>query len=185
VAPSLIVVGGVIASGKSSVAERLGAEMGAPVLESDRTRKAMLGVEPLRHLHEPAWSGSYDPSLTQRVYEELFRRAGVVLASGRTAILDASFRSAAHRAAARRLALRHRVPFRFLECQAPRDVCLERLARREREGSVSDGRRAIFDDFCARYEPVQELAAAEHLQVDTTRPLESTLDDLGRRLLDG
>jgi predicted kinase len=156
--------------------------MSAPVLEADRTRKRMLGVDPLQRLDEPAWSGPYGPTFSAKVYAELFRRASVVLSSGRAVVLDASFRSNELRRAARELAVAHRVPFRFVECRAPRDVCLARLAERERQGSVSDGRRAIFDDFCARYEPAFGLAPAEHLAIDTTRPFDETLDDLRRRI---
>jgi aminoglycoside phosphotransferase family enzyme/predicted kinase len=182
VPPSVVAVGGVIASGKSSIAARLGLEMSAPVLEADRTRKRMLGVDPLQRLEESAWRGAYDPAVSVNVYAELFRRASVVLSSGRAVVLDASFRSNELRRAARELAVSHGVPFRLLECRAPRDVCLARLAVRERQDSVSDGRRAIFDDFCARYEPVAGLAPAEHLAIDTTRALDDTIEDLRRRI---
>ncbi len=183
VSPSLVAVGGVIASGKSSVATGLGSAMSAPVLEADRTRKAMLGVDPLGRLSEPAWRGPYDPAFSKTVYAELFRRAAIVLASGRPVVLDASFRSAELRAAARAVAAAHGVPFRFVECRAPRDVCLARLAAREEHPSVSDGRRAIFDEFCARYEPVREVVGKEPLSIDTTLPLETNLAAL-RRWLD-
>jgi predicted kinase len=178
----LVAIGGVIASGKSSVAARLGLAMSAPILEADRTRKRMVGVQPLQRLEEPAWSGPYDPAFSAKVYGELFRRASVVLSSGRGVVLDASFRSNELRRAARDLAAAHGVPFRFVECRAPRDVCLARLAVRERQGSISDGRRAIFDDFCARYEPVAGLAPTEHIAIDTTRSLEENLDELRQRI---
>jgi aminoglycoside phosphotransferase family enzyme/predicted kinase len=178
VPPSVVAVGGVIASGKSSIASRLGGEMSAPVLDADRTRKAMVGVEPLQRIDAQAWKGAYDPAFSDRVYREVVRRGAVVLSSGRPVVLDASFRSAELRRMARDLAAAHGVPFRFIECRTPRDVCLERLAVRERSPGVSDGRRAIFDDFCARYEAVDELPAAEHRVVDTTRPIDDAMKDL-------
>jgi aminoglycoside phosphotransferase family enzyme/predicted kinase len=167
--PALVAVGGVIASGKSTVALQIGAEMGAPVVDADRTRKDMLGVLPTQRLDQPAWSGAYDPSFSETVYAEVLRRASVVLASGRPVVVDASFRSAAARQAARELAIAHNVPFRFVECQAPLDVCRTRLESRQRQaGVVSDGRLAIFDEFCARFQPVTELLPDEHCVVDTT-----------------
>jgi aminoglycoside phosphotransferase family enzyme/predicted kinase len=180
--PSVVAVGGVIASGKSSVATELGLAMSAPVLEADRTRKAMLHVGPLDPLADPAWAGAYSPAASDRVYAELLRRAAVVLSSGRPVVLDASFRSEAFRRRARDLAVVHGVPFRFVECKAPRAVCLERLARREREPSVSDGRRAIFDAFCERYEASLATPADERIEIDTTEPLPATLEKLRRRL---
>ncbi len=180
--PALLAVGGVIASGKSTIADRLSMELSAPVVEADRTRKAMLGVDALHRLDEPAWTGAYDPAFSDRVYDELFRRAGIVLGSGRPVVIDASFRSASLRRGARDLARAHGVPFHFVECRAPQPVCRERLVARARERTVSDGRLAIFDEFCAHYEPVGELSSDEHRVLDTTRPIDESLETLRRSL---
>jgi aminoglycoside phosphotransferase family enzyme/predicted kinase len=176
--PVVVAVGGVIASGKSTIAELLGDEMSAPVIEADRTRKSMLGIAPREARHEAAWSGAYDPGFTDQVYAEVLRRAGVVVASGRAVVLDASFRSSAMRASARNLALAHGVPFRFIECRADVDVCRARLADRERTPSVSDGRLAIFDAFRASFESVSELPSGEHILLDTGRPIDESLQAL-------
>ena len=181
-APSVVCVGGTIAAGKSTIAERLGDAMSAPVIDADRTRKAMLGVAPTAPLHATAWHGAYDPTFTALVYTELVRRADVVLASGRPVVLDASFRSGDLRAAARRLAQRRGVPFVFVECRAPREVCLQRLAERERAPSVSDGRRAIVDEFSRSWEPPAELPDAELIVLDTTLPVREAIHRLRRRV---
>jgi predicted kinase len=152
--------------------------MGAPVVDADRTRKAMLGVEPTTRIAERPWAGAYDPDFTESVYGEVLRRAGVVLESGRPVIVDASFRSASMRAAARELAARHGVPFRFVECRVPAEVARARLVERERRGGVSDGRLAIFDAFCERFEAVRELPEGEHRVVDTTLPPETNIEEL-------
>ncbi|MEO8875115.1 MAG: AAA family ATPase [Polyangiaceae bacterium] len=170
--PSVVAVGGIIASGKSTIAEHIGAEMSAPVIDADRTRKAMIGAQAEQPIHDGAWQGAYDPAFSDRVYAEVLRRAGVVLASGRPVVLDASFRSAEMRRAARDLAIAHNVPFRFVECRADREVCRERLTLRARTRSVSDGRLEIFDAFCARFQPISELPSPEHIVIDTSRPLE-------------
>ena len=136
----------------------------------------MLGVAALQHLDAPAWGGAYDPAFSDQVYDEVFRRAAVVLESGRPVVLDASFRSAALRRAAGELAKAHAVPFRFVECRVPPEVCRERLAAREQQRVVSDGRLAIFDEFRARYEPVTELDAAVHTVLDTAAPINDSLD---------
>lgn len=182
--PMLVAVGGIIASGKSTLAGRVGAALSAPVVEADRTRKQMLGVRPTERVNDPAWQGAYNPDFTTKVYAEVLRRADVVLASGRPVVVDASFRSESMRRAARDLAERHGVPFRVVECRVPPDACRARLAKREQEeGHVSDGRLAIFDDFCARFEPMTELAPAEHLVIDTSGPMEATLAALDRQLV--
>jgi aminoglycoside phosphotransferase family enzyme/predicted kinase len=176
--PSVVAVGGMIASGKSAIASHLSDELSAPIVEADRTRKAMLRVDPLRPLDDPAWSGAYDPAFSDRVYRELFRRAGVILDSGRPVVLDASFRSASLRRTARDLAKDRSVPFRFVECRVAPELCRQRLAAREHQRTVSDGRLAIFDEFCSRYEAVTELAADEHLVLDTARSIKDSLEAL-------
>jgi aminoglycoside phosphotransferase family enzyme/predicted kinase len=173
--PAVVAVGGVIASGKSTIAERVADERSAPIVDADRTRKSMLGVDANQPMHEAAWSGGYDPGFTDRVYAEAIRRAGVVLESGRPVVIDASFRSPALRALARRLAAARGVPFRFVECRAEAAVCRARLAERERSGGVSDGRLAIFDAFCARFEAVTELPPGEHIALDTSRPVDDNI----------
>jgi aminoglycoside phosphotransferase family enzyme/predicted kinase len=173
--PAVVAVGGIIASGKSTIAERLADEMGAPVVDADRTRKAMVGVDAHQPIHDGAWAGAYDPGFTEGVYAEVLRRAEVVVASGRPVIVDASFRSLRLREAARQLANRCGVPFRFVECRADADVCRARLSARERSVSVSDGRLSVFDAFRARFEPVTELCPTEHVVLDTARPIEESL----------
>jgi aminoglycoside phosphotransferase family enzyme/predicted kinase len=180
--PGLVCVGGVVACGKTTVAEHLARALAAPVVEADRTRKHLLGVAPSVHIEERPWQGAYDPAWTERVYAELLRRARVVLASGRSVILDASFRTRDLRERARALALASGVPFLFVECRVDPDVARERLRRRESESGTSDARLPMFDDFRARFESPDELAETEHLVLDTGLPLESSLAALRDRL---
>jgi aminoglycoside phosphotransferase family enzyme/predicted kinase len=166
--PMLIAIGGGIATGKSTLAERLGVELSAPIVDADRTRKFMLGVRPTEHVGDGEWEGPYDPAFSRRVYDELLRRAGVVLASGRPVILDASFRSADARAKARALAAAHGVPFRFFECVAPTEICRARLASRMMTANVSDATPALLDSFTERFESVVELPREEHVRIETS-----------------
>ncbi|HEX7668598.1 MAG TPA: AAA family ATPase, partial [Polyangiaceae bacterium] len=178
--PAVVAVGGVIASGKSTVASEIGVIMGAPVIDADRTRKALARVAPTAPLAEAPWAGAYAPEMTARVYAEVLRRARSVLSSGRAVVLDASFRSRDLRALARELARAQDVPFYFVECRASIQDCRKRLAERARSASVSDGRAEIFDQFVAKFEPVTELPAADHLVVDTTLPIENNVARLRR-----
>lgn len=180
-APRLIAVGGIIASGKSTFADALGADLGVPVISSDRTRKALLGVEPTAPLSHEPWQRAYAPELTTRVYEELMRLSRVVLQSGRSVVLDATFASQESRSMARATARDLSAPFCFVECRAPREVTRSRLRERASGVSVSDGRLEILDQFVARYEAVTELDPTEHFVADTTEELSEHL----RRLHEG
>jgi len=178
VAPTLVCVGGLIGSGKSTIAEALADDLSCPIVDADRTRKHLLGAGETEPIHDRPWHGGYDPSVTEAVYEEVLSRASTVLASGRPVVIDASFRSRAQRQEARELARAHGVRFRFVECRARAQVCRERLIERARRPTQSDGRLAIFDDFAASYEPVTELSPAEHVALDTTRPLDQSVAEL-------
>lgn len=165
---ALILVAGVIASGKSSVAEALSADLALPVIVADRVRKARAGVAPESPLGGPAFAAHYSNEATRAVYEDLRAGAETVLGSGRSVILDASFRSRSERSAIRDLARRMGAAFVLIECRASREVCLERLRKRADAPSISDGRAEIFDAFAHSFEPIDEIETAEHLTVDTT-----------------
>ncbi len=180
--PVVLAVGGIIGSGKSTLAGQLARELTAPVVDTDHARKFLAGVAPDTPLPDPAWSGRYDDLTSERVYDEVFRRARVVLESGRPVVIDASFRTRAARDRARILASEAGVPFVFVECRAPIEVCRRRLEERARRPGVSDGRPEILDAFAARFEPVDELPPARHIVVDTTQPLDQNLETLRRSL---
>jgi aminoglycoside phosphotransferase family enzyme/predicted kinase len=179
-APRLIAVGGLIASGKSSLADAVGKRLGAPVISSDVVRKRSLGVEPTARLEHAAWQGAYSPGKHRDVYAELLRRAGVVLESGRSVIIDATFRRRADREAARNLALARGVGFCFIECRSSDAVARARLEARARGPSESDARLEIYDELVASQEAVTELAAGEHLPIDTSGTLSQSLAALAR-----
>lgn len=176
--PVVVALGGLLAAGKSTIADRLGAILGAPAINTDRVRKHMLGATATTKVYESAWQGAYDPAFTVEVYAEVYRSAQAVIASGRPVIVDASFRSRSRRAEARRAAEAAGVPFVFVECTAPHDVLRQRLRERVLRDSVSDGRLEIFDDFVASWEAVDELPTAEHVVLDTTLPIEENLERL-------
>ena len=180
--PMVIAVGGPIASGKSATAEWIADQRSAPIVDSDRTRKALLGVAPNERVWHAPFRGGYAPDVTAEVYAEVLRRAAAVLTSGRAVVLDASFRSREERAAARRLAAEHGVGFLFVECAADRATLHARLEKRARRAAVSDGRIEILDDFLASWEPVTELAPDQHVRLDTTRPHEQNRDLLRSRI---
>jgi aminoglycoside phosphotransferase family enzyme/predicted kinase len=179
--PCVTAVGGMIASGKSTIADRLGSMLSAPIISSDRVRKHLVGVSATTALPEAAWQGTYSPEMSTRVYDEVFRRARVVLASGRSVVLDCSFRSQNERNLARQLAREFQVPFWFVECKADAAICRERLVQRGKAEHVSDAREDLFDEFSRRWEPVA-LDEQEHLSIDTGSPLDQSVAFLARTL---
>ena len=162
--PPVIAVGGVIGSGKSTLAEGLSRATGIPVVSSDRVRKSLAGIEAT----ERAPASAYSADFSVRTFDEVFRRADVVLASGRGVILDATFREQALRLRARDLAQRHGRRFLFAETVSDDATLRERLRRRAAGPSVSDAGESLLERVRAEFEPVTELAVGEHVRVDTT-----------------
>lgn len=170
VRPVVYAVGGLIASGKSTLAEALSAATGAPVIDTDRVRKERAGVAHQTRIANGTFVGAYAPEETDKVYAEAMRRAGFVLGSGRPVILDASFRSRALRGEAEALARAHGVELRFVECRAPADVARARLIERARGPSVSDGDLAAYEALARVWEDASEFDPGRRIVLDTTRP---------------
>ncbi|HXU62589.1 MAG TPA: AAA family ATPase [Polyangia bacterium] len=175
--PFLIAVGGLIASGKSTLAEQLGRVLAAPVVSSDRTRKARAGLAPT----EQASASVYELGARQEIYGEILQRAGHVLQSGRGALVDASFASRRWRADAAAAARAAGATFVFVEARAPLDVLRARLAARRTRDSVSDAREDLLDAFVRDYEPVVGAEGQVTLTIDTA----TTGEDAARAALGG
>lgn len=180
--PFLLAVGGLVAAGKSTVAERLSRRLGVVVVSSDRIRKHLHEVPPEESLGALPFAGAYAPERSREVYAELLRCASLVLASGRPVILDASFRSAHERGRARKVARAHGVRFLFAECRCSPAMARARLAVRASRRSVSDARPELFDTFARNFEAVDELSASEHVVIDTEGPVEPCIEALASLL---
>ena len=179
----LVATAGLVASGKSTLAQALGAELSAPVLVADSTRKELLGMAATEARHDAAFTGAYSEQTSQRVYATLLARARHVLRSGRSVVIDATFRSRSERAAVLELGRELGKEVLFVECRCPREVALERLASRVDGASVSDARSELYDTFLAHYEPLTELDSSSHLVLDTCEPVANNLSVLRARLI--
>jgi predicted kinase len=178
-APFVIAIGGMIGSGKSTLAAALGRELAAPVVSSDRTRKAMAGLGATDRGDERL----YTPEAVERTYREVLRRAGQVLASGRGVILDATFHARRWRLAAAELARTAGVRFAHVETRcADRQLLRARLAERRTKPAVSDATDAELEKITGLYEPLESDEPGPLIAVETggdpERALASAMDQL-------
>jgi aminoglycoside phosphotransferase family enzyme/predicted kinase len=165
--PFLIAVGGPPGSGKSTLAEGLGRALGAPVVGSDRTRKALAGIAPTTR----GDAGLYTPEMSERTYAEMFRRAGVVLGSGRGVVLDATFSSPRGRCAAAELAQAAGARFAFVEARCDDlETLRARLASRRAVPSISDATDELLEPLLRRYQPLGQADPQPAVTVDTAAP---------------
>ena len=172
-APRVIAVGGLVASGKSTVAKYVAHRIGAPRVVADRVRGVLLAEADGGAAHELAWA----TDLADRVYAGLLERAGDVLASGRSVVLDACFPREARRRAAAALAARSGAQFAFVHCDAPEEDIVARLCLRDvRDGGPPGGWQKIAREIEAQWEPPRR---GEHVHLDTSLPRAAWLRALG------
>jgi aminoglycoside phosphotransferase family enzyme/predicted kinase len=169
-AGALVLVGGIVGTGKSTAAAELADAAGAVVIASDRVRKRLGGLAPTERSGVGLDEGIYDPAQSERVYAGLLERAAPVLDSGRIALLDATWSRAADRERARRFAQKRGAALLFVETRCAASVARERLARRQARGAdPSDAGPEFHARSAARFEALEEWPAAGHRVVETDR----------------
>ena len=181
--PLVLAVMGRIASGKSTLAHALGAELGWEVYSSDYVRKKLAGFPLYERSGSAARKRLYSATMTEKTYDRLLANAEAQLQKGHSVILDATFARAEQR---ERLAERFGkcgIAWRFLEAQANSAAIRQRLRAREAEpDEVSDARLEDFAMLIRLYEPPVELAAAQCVKVHTAGPLDQTVTKALQRL---
>jgi len=132
---TLVAIGGLSGSGKSSLAAALapglGGAPGALHLRSDIERKNICGVDPSVRLGTDA----YRPPATAQVYHRLVALADSGLRAGRCVIVDATFQEGQFRSEIETVARRLGIPFFGLWLDAPVETLRRRVAERTNDAS--------------------------------------------------
>jgi len=165
----LLITSGVMGSGKSTVARRAAARIGAIVIRTDAVRKRLAGVPLRERIGARFGEGVYSAEMSGRTYREAQRLAEDLLRSGWPVILDGSFSRAEERDEARAAAARVGVPCSVLWCDAPDAVLAERLRARSAD-EVSDGREELLAEHRTRYDSPE--GEPDVIRIDTSRDAE-------------
>ncbi|MFZ0046288.1 MAG: AAA family ATPase [Streptosporangiaceae bacterium] len=160
-AVTLVLVGGLPGTGKSTLAGPLADRLGWTILTSDRIRKELAGTEPgddtpVDDAAAPYGTGIYTAEWTQRCYAELLHRAAALLATGESVIADASWLSARQRAAAAAVAGAASADLIELRCEASAALTARRLTDRRlasRRGDLSDADPEVAARLAAAADP--------------------------------
>ena len=182
--PMLLIVGGLMGTGKSTLAAKLADTFAVELLSTDRIRRSMLGAS-----EAPAGygEGHYQPDMRDRVYDELLRQAGDLLKDGQSVVLDGTFLTVGLRERAYDLAYRNGAVSLYVLCTCPRQIAYARIQQRTDTGtSESEARTELYDLQARDLEPpwADDPAAT----VDTTEALSKQLQavcaELRRLLFD-
>jgi len=150
----LVLVGGLPGTGKSTLAGGLSAATGWPLLRSDVLRKELAGLRPSESAATAFQAGMYGAEATASVYAELLSRAALLLRSGRSVILDATWTRQCWRDAANELGQWAEADVVGLECEASRELATLRMNLRGTEGwDPSDASPTIAEAMAQVAEP--------------------------------
>lgn len=171
--PRLIVVGGLIGTGKSTLAKPLADALGMRWLRTDeiRLREFAHKFRSAKFMETSGFAeGLYAPQISRQVYQRLTRRAEALVRQGHSVVCDGTFSMAAGREALRRIARRHHAAFHFFECVAPRAVAVRRVATRYAGGrDLSEARPTHYERLRAGFEPVHAWPAHTWTRLTTHR----------------
>jgi aminoglycoside phosphotransferase family enzyme/predicted kinase len=168
--PSVIVVAGVAASGKTTVGDALAERCGFARVSSDVVRKRRAGLAATKH----APAALYDDRTNRDTYAALGDQARALASGG--VIVDATFRRRADRDAFFR-ALGADMPVLVIECRAPLQVLEQRAMARQRDpGNVSDADPAVVLAQAAAFDALDEIPARRHAIVRTDQPTARIID---------
>lgn len=171
--PRLVVVGGLIGTGKSTLAKALARALGATWLRTDDIR--LREFARFRRPTQGVGGGLYAPHVSDLVYQRLIRRAEALVREGRSVICDGMFSRRIGRETLRAVAHRHGASFHFFECTVPRAVALRRIARRyTRRTDLSEARPEHYDRLSTGYEPVGGWPASAWTRLSDNRPPAAT-----------
>lgn len=179
--PPLVITHGLSGSGKTTITDALIPLAGALRVRSDVERKRLQGLAADAHTGSGIGQGIYDPASTAQTYARLADCARAIIASGRPAIVDATFLQRQQRQQFQVLAAELGVPFHILDCQAPEAVLRERVQARAEQGSdASEADLAVLERQLSTRQLFAESETDHVVALDTCAPLDAVA--LGRRL---
>ena len=173
--PTLWVICGMAASGKSSIATALSEKLDIGVLHSDLVRKDLFGIKSDDVIDVPFEEDIYTKGASSLTYGKLLLLAQEKIAQGLSVILDATFSRQRQRREALRMAGDMDVGIIFIECIAPIKVIEKRLLKRESEFSVSDARFHHVKQLTAQFESIEDIADEMHIRIDTQKPIKENI----------
>jgi aminoglycoside phosphotransferase family enzyme/predicted kinase len=169
--PAIVIMHGVAASGKSSLAQRLVSALPAVRIRSDLERKRLEGVAPLARRIFGVGEGAYGAASTRATYGRLLELADSALDGNCSVVIDATFLDAAYRAMFRNLALDRHFPFLIVSCASDAVTLASRLRTRALNAlDPSEATQAVLDEQLRTLQPLTADELQHSISVDTSSP---------------
>ena len=173
----IVVIFGLMGTGKTTLAQALSRLLGWPAVMSDAVRKHLAGLAPTTPTPTEFGKGIYDEDHSRHAYAEMRRLAWENLKTAAGVILDGSYKRAGERELVREMGRELKARVLFVYCACPEDVVRERLKiRRMDPQAISDGREEILAAQAADFDPI-EAGDRPLLWLDTSREPDAVLQE--------
>jgi hypothetical protein len=181
--PTLILMAGLMGTGKSVLSQTIASLLDAEMLCMDVIRKEMLQIYPPERQHADFGKGIYANDISQKVYDKALEGALKILKEGKSAIIDASYKKREERVKAFEAAKKIHADFYVVECTCPEEIIKQRLdTRKSNPKEPSDGRWEIFKNQKDDFEHITEFSENHHLLVDTAIEPEKCIQQIIRQI---
>lgn len=172
--PALIITHGFSGSGKSYISERIAEQLPAIRVRSDVERKRLAGLQASSSSGSSVSKNIYHPDFTRKTYRHLQDIAEMLLTSGFSVILDATFLNKDYRRAQRRLAEKNNCNFLILDFSAPVDVLEDRVSQRITDGKdVSEAGIEVLKYQISHQDPLEESEKKFSLSVASSNCIDA------------
>lgn len=166
--PRLIVVFGLMGTGKTTLAEALAGELGLRRRSSEEVSRTLFP----NTREGKVTANRLDAQQSDQVYRELAHSIHQDLREGISLVVDASFLHASHRQMIVELALELGIAPLFLECRLSKSDTIARLDRRFKKNRTRPGSRPeLYEDQAAMYEAPDELPAGTLQSLNMNQPV--------------
>lgn len=172
--PAVVVLYGLMGTGKTTLARYLEASLGWPVLSTDAVRKQLAGIGETTKVRVPYNQGLYAPEMSRRTYVEVCRRAKELCAAGETVVVDGAFKVNDERDQVLTMAHEAGVQVVFVNTVCSLEEQRRRLEVRQRRPDVSDGRPELILDQRRDFQPPRPARAHLFEDLDTNGSVEET-----------
>jgi predicted kinase len=163
----LILICGLPATGKSTVARRLAKALGAEVLRTDIIRKGLIK------------NPKYTEEEKEQVYGTIFLLADYLIKADVNVIIDGTFYRERLRKRAREIAKKRGKRFFLIETCCPEDIVLKRLEGRKRNlRSPSDADVDIYYKIKGIFEEIE----GEHIEIETGWNIREAVRDVVKKI---
>ncbi|MGF1670193.1 MAG: AAA family ATPase [Balneolaceae bacterium] len=182
--PVIIIFMGRVASGKSTLAQKLSEKLGICHFMTDKIRKEIAGLQSAVRLPDEKRDKLYQPEISNETYGKLIESGKKKIQNGESVILDGTFSQAGRRKQMISDFNESGIRYLFVETTAADEVRVKRLLNRKKKKKViSDARLEDMAMLDERYNPPEEISADNLIRVNTGMTEEECLDHIFGELL--